>query len=69
MTAECASRKIRYHSKRRAKLAIRRMQRRDGGRLHAYRCETGDHWHVGHMPENLRAGTVDRHDFAPRRSS
>jgi hypothetical protein len=35
-----------------------------GGRPRAYRCpETGEHWHVGHIPVAVRNGTIDRADW------
>lgn len=63
---DCACNKVRYASKRRAKLAIRQFEGRRG-RLHAYRCEAG-FWHIGHMPPKLTAGKVDRRVFVARRN-
>lgn len=41
-----------YPSKRAARQGIRTIDRNRAnsgpGRLHAYRCPAGDHWHVGH---------------------
>lgn len=44
--------KVRYNGRASARAAMRRIQatRADGGgRLHVYRCRSGDHWHVGHI--------------------
>lgn len=45
--------KRKYPSKRAARIGIRTIykNRADSGpgRLHAFRCSTGDHWHVGHL--------------------
>lgn len=42
-----------YPSKNAARHAIRTLYRNRAnggpGRLHAYRCPTGAHWHVGHQ--------------------
>lgn len=43
-------RKLRYHSRKRARDVARRNQASAGARLHAYRCPFGRpaHWHIGH---------------------
>lgn len=56
--------KLRYLTRKAARLVIRRMRWRDG-RLSAYRC--GDWWHIGHTPGIIRRGEVSRAEFDPTR--
>jgi len=33
-----------------------------GRGLHAYRCDFGDHWHIGHPPSKVRQAIAARRD-------
>lgn len=59
--SECAG-KIRYQSRKAAKLAIRRMRGRDhDGRLNAYLCSWClTFWHIGHFHPNARKHAQQR---------
>lgn len=53
-TCPCGKRS--YHTKKLAKAA-----RKNHGRdLRAYRCPEFDGWHLGHLPDDIRHGDVDR---------
>ena len=60
----CSCGKIRFLDKASAKLAIRRLEGRDG-RLHPYKC--GHFWHIGHPPSRLTAGRISRADLDEKR--
>lgn len=56
----CTCGKVRFFDRRSAKRRIRALQGRVG-RLHAYRCPDGaDCWHIGHLPQRVRNGAVDK---------
>lgn len=56
--------KSRYLSKRAAKLAIRRLLRKDG-HVSAYAC--GEFWHIGRTPPGVIEGIVSRAELGPTR--
>lgn len=51
--------KVRYLSRKQARDAARRL--RGSGHLNAYRC--GEFWHLGHLPDPVRAGRWSRDDL------
>lgn len=53
--------KVRYSSRRAARLAIRRIRSRRSGHMSPYRC--GDFWHVGHTPSAVVRGDITRDDL------
>ena len=59
----CTCGKIRYSTKRAAKLAARRIRGREG-RLNAYKC-SGGFWHIGHLPKVVTSGEVSRAQIRP----
>jgi hypothetical protein len=52
--------KRRYTSKRSAKSAAERVDRR----MRAYRC--GAYWHVGHLSKHVIRGRIGRDDLGPQ---
>ena len=67
--SRCECGKYRYWSRKAAKLAIRRIQRRRDltSRLAAYRCTHDDTcWHIGHVPSPIKRGVIARSDFVPK---
>lgn len=40
--------KKKYPSKKLAKAAVEKAWRREGEILHPYKCQFGNHWHIGH---------------------
>jgi hypothetical protein len=52
--------KVAYPSRKAARQAVRRLLMHDP-RPRAYRCATHPgHWHVGHIPDAVRQGTITR---------
>ena len=67
LTCECGKRG--YPNRGAAKKALRRAHP-DGNRMHAYQCDVDSAlWHVGHTPEPIKRGEVDRHTYYARRAS
>lgn len=59
--------KLRYLTRAHAKRVARRISRRRGGRLNAYRC--GEFFHIGHLPDGVRHGDLSRDEITTRRSA
>lgn len=55
--------KVRYSSRKRARLAMRQMTHRRPGSMNAYRC--GEFWHIGHLPSEVRRGVIARDALIP----
>ena len=68
MTYENACyRKVRYSSRKEAKLAMKRMKGRGNGReghLMAYACEHCDFWHLGHLSPSVFRGVITKDEWA-----
>lgn len=64
LTCQCGKRG--YDSRKAAKRVLRRAHP-DGTRMHAYQCDIDTTlWHVGHTPEPVKRGDVDRHTYYAR---
>lgn len=53
-----------WSSRRQVKLTARRVN--PGEHMSAYRCPACDWWHIGHMPNAVRTGDLDRAEIKSR---
>lgn len=53
-----------WSSRQQAKLVARRVN--PGQHMSAYRCEGCDWFHIGHMPQIVKAGDLDRGELRPK---
>lgn len=51
----CPTGKVQFATRKQA-----RWGRRDGATLSVYRCTDCDWWHLGHLPQRVRNGAVDK---------
>lgn len=59
--------KLSFESRKRARLHARRVHS-SGNRLNAYECDaTPGLWHLGHLPNVVVKGVVDRAEISNRR--
>src|SRR4051794_28458096 len=54
---DCRSGKVQYSTRKQARQAAKHLP---GERLGTYFCETCEWFHVGHMPQRVRSGLVDK---------
>ena len=56
-TGACRSRKLQFDTRRAARRAARRMH---DSALNVYRCPECGWFHIGHLPQRVRNGEVDK---------
>ncbi|MEV6633901.1 hypothetical protein AB0M54_24430 [Actinoplanes sp. NPDC051470] len=56
--------KVSFVSRKDARRGARRAV--DGERPRAYRCPTSPYWHLGHLPEDVRRGVIDREEYVEK---
>lgn len=54
---DCPTGKVQFANRKQARRAARAMQ---DSALGVYDCPRCDNWHIGHMPERVRRGEVDK---------